>query len=104
MGLHVPGAALPLKPISEMLSPEAVKQLVENAQKIQPKNRISDIVNEKSIVNAMIGLLATGGSTNHTIHLPAIARAAFILTGMILMSCHKLCHLSVKFIQTAKPI
>ena len=91
--------------IRDALTREAVKQLVENAQKTQTKNRIADIVNEKSIVNAMIGLLATGGSTNHTIHLPAIAAPRiFILTGMILMSCHKLCHLSVKSTQTAKPI
>ena len=81
MGLHVPGAAFvpPETDIRDALTREAVKQLVENAQKTQPKNRLADIVNEKSIVNAMIGLLATGGSTNHTIHLPAIARAAGIL-------------------------
>jgi len=80
MGLHVPGAAFvpPETDIRDALTREAVKQLVENAQKTQTKNRIADIVNEKSIVNAMIGLLATGGSTNHTIHLPAIARAAGI--------------------------
>lgn len=80
MGLHVPGAAFvpPETDIRDALTREAVKQLVENAQKTQTKNHIADIVNEKSIVNAMIGLLATGGSTNHTIHLPAIARAAGI--------------------------
>ncbi|MEC9201518.1 MAG: dihydroxy-acid dehydratase, partial [Pseudomonadota bacterium] len=80
MGLHVPGAAFvpPETDIRDALTREAVKQLVENAQKTQTKNRVADIVNEKSIVNAMIGLLATGGSTNHTIHLPAIARAAGI--------------------------
>ncbi len=80
MGLHVPGAAFvpPETDIRDALTREAVKQLVENAQKTQTKNRIADIVNEKSIVNAIIGLLATGGSTNHTIHLPAIARAAGI--------------------------
>ena len=37
------------------------------------------VIDEKAIVNAMVGLLATGGSTNHAIHLPAIARAAGIL-------------------------
>ncbi|MEC8768624.1 MAG: phosphogluconate dehydratase [Pseudomonadota bacterium] len=80
MGLHVPGAAFvpPETDIRDALTREAVKQLVENSQKTQTKNRVADIVNEKSIVNAMIGLLATGGSTNHTIHLPAIARAAGI--------------------------
>ena len=80
MGLHVPGAAFvpPETDIRDALTREAVKKLVENAQKTQTKNRVADIINEKSIVNAMIGLLATGGSTNHTIHLPAIARAAGI--------------------------
>ncbi|MBL6767433.1 MAG: phosphogluconate dehydratase [Candidatus Micropelagos sp.] len=81
MGLHVPGAAFvpPETDIRDALTRVAVKQLVENAQKTQTKNCLAEIVNEKSIVNAMIGLLATGGSTNHTIHLPAIARAAGIL-------------------------
>ena len=40
---------------------------------------ISDIINEKSFVNAIVGLMATGGSTNHTIHLIAMARAAGII-------------------------
>ncbi len=81
MGLHVPGAAFvpPETDIRDALTRVAVKQLVENAQKTQTKNCLAEIVNEKSIVNAIIGLLATGGSTNHTIHLPAIARAAGIL-------------------------
>ena len=81
MGLHVPGAAFvpPETDIRDALTRVAVKQLVEIAQKTQTKNCLAEIVNEKSIVNAMIGLLATGGSTNHTIHLPAIARAAGIL-------------------------
>ena len=81
MGLHVPGAAFvpPETDIRDALTRVAVKQLVENAQKTHTKNCLAEIVNEKSIVNAMIGLLATGGSTNHTIHLPAIARAAGIL-------------------------
>ena len=81
MGLHVPGAAFvpPETDIRDALTRVAIKQLVENAQKTQTKNCLAEIVNEKSIVNAMIGLLATGGSTNHTIHLPAIARAAGIL-------------------------
>ena len=81
MGLHVPGAAFvpPETDIRDALTRVAVKQLVGNAQKTHTKNCLAEIVNEKSIVNAMIGLLATGGSTNHTIHLPAIARAAGIL-------------------------
>ena len=41
--------------------------------------RLAGCVDEKAIVNAAVGLLATGGSTNHAIHLPAIARAAGIV-------------------------
>ena len=40
---------------------------------------IGRVVDEKSLVNAIAGLLATGGSTNHTLHLPAIAKAAGIV-------------------------
>ena len=106
-GTTCPCAAFvpPETDIRDALTREAVKQLVENAQKTQTKNRVADIVNEKSIVNAMIGLLATGGSTNHTIHLPAIARAAGIhINWNDFMIYHKLCHLFVKSTQTVKPI
>jgi phosphogluconate dehydratase len=40
---------------------------------------MGEMVNEKAIVNAVVGLLATGGSTNHAIHIPAMARAAGII-------------------------
>jgi len=45
----------------------------------QPVIRLADIVTEKTLVNGLVGLLATGGSTNHTIHLIAMARAAGVL-------------------------
>ena len=55
---------------------------VEQAVKINSKGRdvksIGKIIDERSFVNAIIGLLATGGSTNHTLHLPAMAAAAGI--------------------------
>ncbi len=75
MGLHVPGAAFipPNTDFRDALTQEAVRLAIQTAPPIY------EIIDEKSIVNAMIGLLATGGSTNHTIHLPAIARAAGIL-------------------------
>lgn len=75
MGLHVPGAAFipPNTDLRDALTQEAVRLAIQTAPPIY------EIIDEKSIVNAMIGLLATGGSTNHTIHLPAIARAAGIL-------------------------
>src|SRR5436190_21871958 len=79
MGLHVPGAAFinPGTPLRQALTRAAVHRLAELAKdKARP---LSQVVDEKAIVNAAIGLLATGGSTNHAIHLPAIARAAGIV-------------------------
>ena len=79
MGLHVPGAAFinPGTPLRQALTRAAVHRLAQLAKdKARP---LSQVVDEKAIVNAAIGLLATGGSTNHAIHLPAIARAAGIV-------------------------
>ena len=79
MGLHVPNAAFvnPQDPLRQALTRAAVHRLVELAgSEARP---LGECVDEKAIVNAMIGLLATGGSTNHAIHLPAIARAAGIV-------------------------
>jgi phosphogluconate dehydratase len=79
MGLHVPNAAFinPGTPLRQALTRAAVHRLVELAR--NGERPLSQVVNEKAIVNAMVGLLATGGSTNHFIHLPAIARAAGII-------------------------
>ncbi len=79
MGLHIPNAAFvqPNTPLRQALTRAAVHRVAELAASKQ--RPLSQCVDEKSIVNAMIGLLATGGSTNHAIHLPAIARAAGIL-------------------------
>ena len=79
MGLHVPNAAFinPGTPLRQALTRAAVHRLVELAQ--NGERPLGEVVNEKAIVNAMVGLLATGGSTNHFIHLPAIARAAGIV-------------------------
>lgn len=79
MGLHIPNAAFiqPNTPLRQALTRAAVHRLAELAASKQ--RPLSQCVDEKSIVNAMIGLLATGGSTNHAIHLPAMARAAGIL-------------------------
>ncbi|MBB5017095.1 phosphogluconate dehydratase [Chitinivorax tropicus] len=81
MGLHLPGAAFvtPGTPLREALTREAARhaaQLTDLGQRYTP---VAEIVDEKTIVNAIVGLLATGGSTNHTIHLIAMARAAGIL-------------------------
>jgi len=80
MGLHLPGSSFvnPGTPLRDALNREAVKTVQENA-KLGLDRVIGIILNEKVIVNGIIGLLATGGSTNHTIHLIAIARAAGII-------------------------
>ena len=80
MGLHVPGAAFvhPHDGMRELLTREAVKMVLENTKKNQ-FTPIGKLVDEHVIVNAMVALLATGGSTNHLIHWVAIARAAGIM-------------------------
>ncbi len=82
MGLHLPGASFvnPGTPLREALTRAAVDRAIANTGKTgQPAICLADIVTEKTVVNGVIGLLATGGSTNHTIHLIAMARAAGIL-------------------------
>jgi phosphogluconate dehydratase len=78
MGLHVPNAAFisPGTPLRQALTRAAVHRLAELAR--SGARPLGEVVDEKAIVNAIIGLMATGGSTNHAIHLPAIARAAGI--------------------------
>ena len=79
MGPHMPNAAFvnPGTPLRQALTRAAVHRLAELARE-RTSGRSAHVVDEKAIVNAMVGLLATGGSTNHAIHLPAIARAAGI--------------------------
>lgn len=79
MGLHVPNSAFinPGTPLRQKLTRAAVHRLAELAR--SGERPLSKVVDEKAVVNAMVGLLATGGSTNHFIHLPAIARAAGII-------------------------
>ena len=82
MGLHVPGTAF-INPdeatganVRELLTREAVKTVL---QATKNKAAIGIIVDERCIVNAMVALLATGGSTNHLIHWVAVARSAGII-------------------------
>lgn len=79
MGLHVPGAAFvqPNTPLRQALTRAAVQRLASLAADDMARP-LGHCVDERAIVNACVGLLATGGSTNHAIHLPAIARAAGI--------------------------
>src|SRR5256885_14928529 len=79
MGLHIPNAAFinPGTPLRQALTRAAVHRVAELAR--SGERPLAQVIDEKAIVNAMIGLVATGGSTNHFIHLPAIARSAGIV-------------------------
>lgn len=81
MGLHLPGSSFvnPYTPLRDELTKAAARQVLKFTAHGNDFRPIGHAVNEKAIVNAIIGLLATGGSTNHTIHLIAIARAAGII-------------------------
>ncbi|MCZ8170676.1 MAG: phosphogluconate dehydratase [Novosphingobium sp.] len=80
MGLHVPASAFvpPNTPLRSALTRKAVHRLAEIGREGQDYRPMARVVDEKAIINAAVGLLATGGSTNHAIHLPAMARAAGI--------------------------
>lgn len=80
MGLHVPGAAFvhPGTKLRTELTRAATHRVAEIGRKSDDYRPFGRCVDEKAIINACVGLLATGGSTNHAIHLPAIARAAGI--------------------------
>ena len=81
MGLHMPGAAFvnPGTKLRSELTRAAVHRLAAIGEHGEDYRPLSRCIDEKAIVNACVGLLATGGSTNHAIHLPAIARAAGII-------------------------
>ncbi|MFV1918013.1 phosphogluconate dehydratase [Sphingomonas sp. MJ1 (PH-R8)] len=81
MGLHVPGAAFanPGTKLRQELTRAAVHRLAEIGWDGEDYRPLGRCVDERAIVNAAIVLLATGGSTNHLIHLPAIARCAGIV-------------------------
>lgn len=81
MGLHMPGAAFvnPGTKLRQELTRAAVQRLPEIGWNSNDYRPIGEIVDERAIVNAAVVLLATGGSTNHLIHLPAIARCAGVL-------------------------
>lgn len=80
MGLHVPGAAFvqPNAGLRKQLSRAATHRLAAIGKDGGDYRPLAHVVDEKAIINAAIGLLATGGSTNHAIHIPAMARAAGI--------------------------
>jgi len=81
MGLHMPGAAFvnPNTPLREALTRAATQRVAAITALGEHYTPISRVIDERAIVNGIVGLLASGGSTNHTMHLVAIARAAGIL-------------------------
>jgi phosphogluconate dehydratase len=81
MGLHVPGTAFinPGNAVREELTREAVRTVLGGQSVGALCTPIGRLVDERCIVNAMVALLATGGSTNHLIHWVAVARAAGIV-------------------------
>lgn len=80
MGLHLPGAAFvnPNTPLREALTRKAARVATEISAQGSRYTPIAEVIDEKAIINGIVGLLATGGSTNHTMHLVAMARAAGI--------------------------
>jgi phosphogluconate dehydratase len=76
MGIHLPGSTFinPYTPMRDALTRASVHQLARITR--DEPVALADIVTEKSIVNGIVGLMATGGSTNHAMHIVAIARAA----------------------------
>jgi phosphogluconate dehydratase len=78
LGLHLPGASFVNAgtPLRDELTRAAARQVVRLTHLEDSYTPIGHVINEKSMVNAIVALLATGGSTNETIHLVAVARAA----------------------------
>lgn len=81
MGLQLPGSSFvnPGTQLRDLLNEEAVKTILKNINSNSIENSIGYVVDEKTFVNGIIGLVATGGSTNHTIHIIAMAAAAGII-------------------------
>jgi len=81
MGLHLPGSAFvpPNTPLRDALTAAAARRAAQITALGREYLPLGQVLDERSLVNAIVGLLATGGSTNHTLHLVAIARAAGIV-------------------------
>ncbi|WP_017537653.1 phosphogluconate dehydratase [Nocardiopsis halophila] len=80
MGLHLPGASFeqPGTPMREALTAEAGRRVVGLTRLAGDYTPVGEMIDERAVVNAVAALLATGGSTNHTLHLVAVAEAAGI--------------------------
>ncbi|ATQ41485.1 phosphogluconate dehydratase [Caulobacter mirabilis] len=84
MGLHLPGSAF-IHPNTD-LRDELVKAAARRCAEIGPRSNewtpAGHVVDEKAMVNGLVGLMATGGSTNHVLHLVAVAHAAGVVLTM----------------------
>jgi phosphogluconate dehydratase len=80
MGLHLPGASFisPDSPLRTALTTAAARQVLALTALTDHYTPIGHVIDERAVVNGVVALLATGGSTNHTLHLPAMAAAAGI--------------------------
>lgn len=80
MGLHLPGASFvnPGTPLRDAMTREATRRALALTASGNQYTPIGRVLDERAFVNGVVGLHATGGSTNHTLHLPAMARAAGI--------------------------
>ncbi|WP_439529719.1 phosphogluconate dehydratase [Pannonibacter sp.] len=80
MGLHLPGASFvnPNTPLRDALTREAVKRALAITAAGNEYTPVGEVIDERAVVNGVVGLHATGGSTNHTMHLVAMANAAGI--------------------------
>lgn len=80
MGVHLPGASFvqPGTELREAFHLEAAATIARLSAESDGEHILANVINEKAVVNAMVGLLATGGSTNHMLHIPAMAAAAGI--------------------------
>ena len=81
MGVHLPGSAFvhPGTPLREALTRAATHRLIDLRDGSNSYTPLGWVIDEKAMVNGLVGLMATGGSTNHALHLVAIARAAGIV-------------------------
>jgi phosphogluconate dehydratase len=81
MGLHLPGASFvnPNTPLREALTQHAVERAASMTALGNDFRPVGEILDERAYVNGLVGLMATGGSTNLVLHMPAMARASGIL-------------------------
>ena len=81
MGLHLPGASFvnPGTPLREKLTEEAAIRAAQITAQGNDYRPVAEVLDEKAFVNGIVGLMATGGSTNLVLHLPAMARAAGVI-------------------------